>query len=120
MSDGLSVKAFWETTMNGGRWTTASTTRGGIVGASLVLLPALAILAPARVEAQWSTTYEQFYFPGKFNWEFRRTYPAADRLFNAFDYGHAILYERLYNDPDADVSILEDKEFDFITRTLLV
>ena len=50
----------------------------------------------ARVAAQWATTFEQFYFADGSNWAFRNTYPAADRLFNAFDYGHAILYERLY------------------------
>ena len=73
---------------------------------------------PAR--AQWVTTYEQFYLPGDFNWKFRHNYPAADKLFNAFDYGHAILYERLWTQPGADVSILEDKEYNFITRELLV
>ncbi len=69
--------------------------------------------------AQWSTAYEQFYLPGSFNWEFRRSYPAADKLFNAFDYGHAILYERLYTQPNAPASVLEEKEYDFITRKLL-
>ncbi|MDQ6885828.1 MAG: hypothetical protein M3068_00900 [Gemmatimonadota bacterium] len=78
------------------------------------------VAAPAVASAQWSTAYAQFYFPGKFNWTFRRTYPAADRLFNAFDYGHAILYERLYNDPHAPTSQLEQKEYDFITKKLLV
>ena len=58
--------------------------------------------------------------PGQFNWTFRNTYPAADRLFNAFDYGHAILYERLYNDAHAPTSELEETEYDFITKTLLV
>jgi hypothetical protein len=76
-----------------------------------------AAVTPAA--AQWSTTYEQFYLPGSFNWSFRNTYPAADRLFNAFDYGHAILYERLYTKPGASVSILEQKEYDFITKKLL-
>jgi len=71
-------------------------------------------------EAQWSRAYEQFYMPGDFNWTFRRTYPGADRLFNAFDYGHAILYEKLYTRPGADVSLLEDKEYNFITKQLLV
>lgn len=73
--------------------------------------------APAA--AQWSTTYEQFYLPGSFNWAFRNTYPAADRLFNAFDYGHAILYEKLYTKSGAPVSLLEQKEYDFITKKLL-
>ena len=70
--------------------------------------------------AQWSTAYEQFYLPGGFNWQFRHNYPAADRLFNAFDYGHAILYETLWNEPNAPVSELEEKEYNFITRELLV
>ena len=75
---------------------------------------------PAVAGAQWSTAYEQYYLPGKFNWTFRQQYPAADRLFNAFDYGHAILYERLYNDSRAPVSELEEDEYNFITRKLLV
>ncbi|HUQ47047.1 MAG TPA: hypothetical protein VM053_02250 [Gemmatimonadaceae bacterium] len=75
---------------------------------------------PVSAEAQWSTTHEQFYLPGSFNWQFRKNYPGADRLFNAFDYGHAILYERLWNNPNAAVSELEQKEFNFITSRLLV
>ena len=75
---------------------------------------------PSAAGAQWSRAYEQFYMPGDFNWTFRRTYPGADRLFNAFDYGHAILYEKLYTRPGADISLLEDKEYNFITKKLLV
>lgn len=75
---------------------------------------------PSPAAAQWSRTYEQFYMPGDFNWTFRRTYPGADRLFNAFDYGHAILYEKLYTRPGDDVSVLEDQEYNFITKKLLV
>ena len=78
------------------------------------------VTLPTLARAQWSKTYEQFYMPGDFNWTFRRTYPAADRLFNAFDYGHAILYERLYTRPGADVSLLEENEYNFITKKLLV
>jgi len=75
---------------------------------------------PSVAGAQWSRAYEQFYMPGDFNWTFRRTYPGADRLFNAFDYGHAILYERLYTRPGAAVSLLEEKEYNFITKKLLI
>src|SRR3981081_2501995 len=46
--------------------------------------------------------------------------PAAHLLSNAFDYGHAILYETLYTDPGADPLLLEGKEYNFITRKLLV
>jgi hypothetical protein len=80
----------------------------------------LSSAACAPLGAQWSTTYDQVYYPGKFNWQFRNKYPAADRLFNAFDYGHAILYEILWNEPNAPASKLESEEYDFITRKLLV
>jgi len=87
----------------------------------LLLLTTLCTLTVSpNLQAQWSTTYEQFYLPGSFNWKFRHNYPAADRLFNAFDYGHAILYERLWTKPGAPTSLLEEKEYTFITRELLV
>ena len=64
---------------------------------------------------------EQFYYPGSFNWEFLRTYPEAARLFNAFDYGHAVLYERLYTLPDsARAAAALEKEYVFLTTDLLV
>lgn len=64
---------------------------------------------------------EQFYLPGRFNWSFLRTYPEAARLFNAFDYGHAVLYERLYTLSDsAAVADALAREYDFLTRDLLV
>jgi hypothetical protein len=78
------------------------------------------VLAPMAADAQWSTVSEQVYLPGPFNWQFRKNYPAADRLFNAFDYGHAILYEKLWTKPGAPVSLLEEQEYAFITQKLLV
>ena len=80
----------------------------------------LAVGMAAPAEAQWARVHEQFYMPAEHNWVFRRGYPAADRLFNAFDYGHAILYEKLYRHPGAPASELEEKEYNFITRKLLV
>ena len=62
---------------------------------------------------------EQFYFPGRFNWEFLANYPEAARLFNAFDYGHAVLYERLYTKRGKAVPELE-KEYRYLTTDLLV
>lgn len=93
-------------------------------GISLRVLGALALLsspplAPSAA-AQWTAVTEQFHWPAEHNWRFRRDYPAADRLFNAFDYGHAILYELLWTKPDAPVSLLEEREYDFITKRLLV
>ena len=81
---------------------------------------ALLGVLPRTAGAQWSTTYDQFYLPDRTNWAFRNNYPAADRLFNAFDYGHAILYETLYRQPDGDPAVLEQREYDFVTRRLLV
>lgn len=88
--------------------------------AVLLFAGAAVVLSPTEASAQWSTAHEQYYLPGSSNWQFRDNYPAGDRLFNAFDYGHAILYEKLWTKPGAPVSLLEDKEYDFITRELLV
>ena len=83
------------------------------LGLSLVLL----VVAADSANAQRRD--EQFYFPGRFNWSFLHRYPDAARLFNAFDYGHAVLYERLYTAPGAPVSSLEEEEFLFLTKDLL-
>ncbi len=81
---------------------------------------AAALVIPARsVRAQWSTVYEQFYLPAAHNFEFRTNYPAADRLFNAFDYGHAILYEKLWTRPLDAAQLLEEREYAFLTTQLL-
>jgi hypothetical protein len=94
--------------------------RSRLLASALAVAAMASIGAPAVARAQWSRTYEQFYLPGNFNWTFRREYAVADRLFNAFDYGHAILYERLYTQPGAPVSALETDEYNFITQKLLV
>src|SRR5919108_6617520 len=62
---------------------------------------------------------EWFYLPGSFNWQFLSTYPSAARLFNAFDYGHAVLYERLYTGRGEAGQALE-RDFQFLTTDLLV
>src|SRR5688500_8870192 len=75
------------------------------------------VVSDAR--AQWVTSHEQFYMPASHNWRFRRHYPGAHRLFNAFDYGHAVLYETLWRSPNASPARLEQDEYAFITRNLL-
>jgi hypothetical protein len=80
-------------------------------------------LTPVRAPSGPSVVHgrsEQFYYPGSFNWQFLRTYPEAARLFHAFDYGHAILYERLTTAPRGDPAWLEQGRFDYLTRDLLV
>ena len=81
----------------------------------------LAAAAPgASASAQWSTTHEQFYLQASHNWTFRDRYQSADRMFNAFDYGHAILYETLWTKPNAPASELEEREYDYLTKKVLV
>jgi hypothetical protein len=92
--------------------------RGGVV-----LLAGLGVWAPTAAKpaaAQWSTVYEQTYLPASHNWAFRRSFNAAERLFYAFDYGHAILYETLLTRPDAPVTLLEDAIYRRLTERVLV
>ena len=63
--------------------------------------------------------YDQTYLSASHNWAFRNEFPRVDALFNAFDYGHAKLYETLWRDPRALRQILDERQFQFITRDLL-
>jgi hypothetical protein len=84
----------------------------------LIATVALGAALPSGAQAQ-DQRDEQFYYPGSFNWRFLKRYPEAARLFNAFDYGHAVLYERLYaGDGDARKEL--EEEFRFLTADLLV
>jgi hypothetical protein len=73
-----------------------------------------------RADAQVSGTYEQTYLRASHNWAFRKRYPEADRLFNAFDYGHATAVEKLFTKPNEPADVLDRGEFGFITTRLLV
>jgi hypothetical protein len=64
------------------------------------------------------TSFDQSYLATRSNWAFRNRFVGADRLLNAFDYGHAVLYQTLIARSDA-ARQLEGPEFDFITRQLL-
>ncbi len=98
-----------------------TTTRGRGARATLVALLALATGGlPAVAGAQWVTVPEQFYLQASHNWVFRARHANADRLFNAFDFGHAILYEELYTRPDAPASRLEEGTYDQLVRQVLV
>jgi hypothetical protein len=85
-----------------------------------ILTAALAAVMAAPLAAQEGRN-EQFYLPGGFNWAFLARYNEAGRLFNAFDYGHAVLYERLLatRDSAAAARTLE-REYRFLTTDLLV
>lgn len=90
--------------------------RSAFLGAALAIGSAV-LTEP--LHAQWVRVHEQFYLPASHNWVFRDNYAAADRLFNAFDYGHAILYEELYRRPQGPVERLEVDEYEFLTEGLL-
>jgi len=83
-------------------------------------LVGLAAVAPSVALSQNGKYYEQTYLPASHNYVFSDKYPGADRLFNVFDYGHSILYETLWRKPQATAAVLDEREFGFITRTLLV
>lgn len=81
---------------------------------------ALLLAAPLAPLSAQDGRDETAYYPGSFNWQFLKRYPDAARLFNAFDYGHAILYEHLLNHPRVEATSKLDAEFTFLTRDLLV
>jgi hypothetical protein len=79
-----------------------------------------AIVAVAAVGCHAAPFYEQSYLRASHNWAFRDRYPGADNLLNAFDYGHAILYETLITKPASVQKTLDGEQFRFITGSLLV
>jgi hypothetical protein len=62
--------------------------------ARLPRIPRLAASAHAP-DPTVTGPFEQAYLAARHNWTFHDRYPRAERLLNAFDYGHAILYETL-------------------------
>ena len=72
-----------------------------------------------QAEAQVERVYHPMYLPADHNWEFREHFPAVDRLFNAFDYGHGILYETLWSEPEAPVALLEEEIYLELTGRIL-
>ena len=94
-----------------------NTRNRNLAGLTALLLTSI---AAAPLDAQWSTVHEQYYLQARHNWTFRDQYSAADRLFNGFDYGHAILYETLWTRPDAPASVLEEDEYEYLTTRVLV
>jgi hypothetical protein len=87
------------------------------VAAAIIALGAGGVGCSASATA--GIAYHRTYLDAPHNWAFRDRYPAADRLFNAFDYGHAILSETLWRRPGAPTAVLDVEQFDFITTRLL-
>lgn len=81
---------------------------------------ALLLLVGATPLAAQDTRDEALYYPGRFNWTFLKEYPEGGRLFNAFDYGHAILYERLLTLDSADATQALARDHRYLVDDLLV
>jgi len=82
-------------------------------------LPALvATIAPYHAAAQ-ERVYHPYHLTASHNWAFRTQFPAVERLFNAFDYGHGILYETLWTRPNAEPALLEEEIFRRLTDEIL-
>jgi hypothetical protein len=96
--------------MNHGWHVQAALISAVIVGGCAGMSPPSALVSQA---------YEQSYLPASHNWAFRRHYPQADHLFNAFDYGHAMLSEVLYTQPGAPTELLDHDRFRFIVDHVL-
>jgi hypothetical protein len=86
---------------------------------ALTALIAAAACASGSGSVHAGSYYDQTYLSASHNWAFRGQFPGVDALFNAFDYGHAKLYETLWRDPRAARARLDEREFQFITRELL-
>ena len=84
---------------------------------ALAAVVALGAAAPAAAQDRRD---ERFYYPGGFNWQFLKRYPDAARLFNAFDYGHAILYEILLTKRGPEAERELDRAYRYLVGDLLV
>jgi hypothetical protein len=103
------------------RWSTGMAVDRAFVLGSALLAAEVVVTKPMGRQAGdvHPVAHDQFYLPAEHNWMFRARYAGADRMFNAFDYGHAILYETLYARPSAPASRLEVDEYDRITTEIL-
>jgi len=96
---------------------TALIRRAFAVAMTVLAATGCALRETAPVHA--ASYYDQTYLSASHNWAFRHEFPRVDALFNAFDYGHAKLYETLWSDPRAGRETLDGRQFQFITRNLL-
>lgn len=84
---------------------------------SSVTVAAMVLPHPAVAQER---VFHPYNLPADHNWAFRAHFPAVERLFNAFDYGHGILYETLWTRPDAAPALLEEEIFSRLTEEILV
>lgn len=119
----LGVRHQWTprlTTDVGLAWRFAGSIPSTSIGFGATYAFALRPVAGARfVASPLARAFPQTYLAANHNWFFRSRYPDVDRLFNAFDYGHAALYQSLLVRGAASPRYLEGREYEFITTQLL-
>ncbi len=80
----------------------------GITGTGGLLAQTALGFLTVPAAAQWSGGVgDQTSRPASYEGEFRQRYPETEALFNAFDYGSAVLFERLLTEPNPLVERLE-------------
>jgi hypothetical protein len=103
--------------------TRSSSVTLGVTYAFAARLPGIRRLAASAHVPDPTMTgpFEQAYLAARHNWTFRDRYPRVERLLNAFDYGHAILYETLIRArPAARAGArLDGPEFDRVVQRVL-
>jgi hypothetical protein len=79
----------------------------------------MTLASPLGLGAQVATPYVSSNLPGPYHWEFRRTYPSAERLFNGVEYSQARLFETLWTTSRMPAARLESAEFTRTTQQVL-
>jgi len=93
--------------------------RLGVAATIGTVLVAVTVGTPGGTLSAQERVYHPFRLPAEHNWSFRSHHPAVDRLFNAFDYGHGILYETLWTRPGAPPELLEEEIYSRLVREIL-
>lgn len=97
------------------------TVRAFARGFAIAVVPAFALTGVARpLPGQLATPYVSSYYPARYQWEFRRLYPAAGRLSNGIEYERARLFELLWTSSGASSARLEAQELARTRRDILV
>ena len=85
-----------------------------------IIVLVMAIIGGRTAVSAQDRRDEQFYLPGSWNWHFLSEFPEAAKLFNAFDYGHAVLYEKLLTTKAEATARALEVEYAYLTTDLLI
>ncbi|MES2180141.1 MAG: hypothetical protein V4550_19955 [Gemmatimonadota bacterium] len=77
------------------------------------------LIVSATTASCHPVAYEQTYLRASHNYAFRGQYPRVDALFNAFDFGHAALYERELRHPGTLTHDVDTVLYTLVTTRVL-